>query len=421
MMKNVRVPSATRPMTTAEKYYAFLDLVWPSNPILSADLGVCLPVDKVEARWREFCAQRVYTRLMPTSDLTVVDAGLSRIAFSARTMPRADWAAQVARDADTAYGLERVTRLHYLASPDEGLSFLYFVGHHSIADGRGGLMELQAFLRFLDDRDVPVQDEISRPAPGRAEYAWQTDRRALLDVLRDLSDRNRELGHPLPDSWPPASPERTSRLTPITLSHEASEVVLSRARAEGVRVFSSMASAWLQTVAHSVCSSDDGVLQLNVPVDRSVPSDDPRRPTAMAVGVVANRFRVQAGGQWPLAREIATTVERALDRGEGELFFHLARLDNVVDLTKGAEMVGAGITTAAPAVSVTNMGVLDPSDDPPWVLGMWGNLAATPNQVISFSTVGYRGRLCCTLWTDDVRVAPSVTAALASGFVDALA
>jgi hypothetical protein len=421
MMNNVRVPSATRPMTIAEKYYAFLDLVWPSNPILSADLGVCLPADKVEARWREFCARRIYTRLMPTSDLTVVDAGLSRIAFATRTLPRAEWAAQVARDADTAFGLERVTRLHYLASPDEGLSFMYLVGHHSIADGRGGLMELQAFLQFLDDRDVPVQDALSLPSPARAEYPWQTDRRALLDLLRDLSVRNRELGQPLPESWPAVSPERTSRLTPITLSSEASEVVLSRARSEGVRVFSSMASAWLQSVADTMCSTDDGVLQLNVPVDRSVPSDDPRRPTAMAVGVIANRYRVRAGDQWPLAREIATTVERALDRGEGELFFHLARLDNVQDLAKGAEMVEAGITTAAPAVSVTNMGVLDPSADPSWVLGMWGNLAATPNQLISFSTVGYRGRLCCTLWTDDVRVAPDVTAQLASGFVDALA
>ena len=420
MINNVRVPSAKRPMTTAEKYYAFLDLVWPSNPILSADLAVCLPADEVEAKWAQFCARRICNRLMPTSDLTVVDAGLSRVAFSTATLPRAEWAAQVARDADTAFGLERVTRLHYLTSPDEGRSFMYLVGHHSIVDGRGGLLELQAFLRFLDGRDVPVQNEISVPSPGRAEYPWQTDRRALLALLRDLSAHNRELGEPLPESWPPASAERAARCTPITLSPQESEVVLTRARTEGVRVFSSMASAWLGTVAHSMCGSDDGVLQLNVPVDRSVTSVDPRRPTAMAVGVIAHRYHVRAGEQWTLAREVAATVERALARGEGELFFHLARLDNIADLAKGAELVEAGITTAAPAVSVTNIGVLDPSDDPPWVLGMWGNLAATPNQLVSFSTVGYRGRLCCSLWTDDRRVNPGVTTALAFGFRDAL-
>lgn len=421
MMNNVGVPSSSRPMTTAEKYYAFLDLVWPINPILSARLAVCPPADKVEARWREFSARRIYTRLMPTSDLTVADAGSSRVDFATKTIPRSEWAAEVARDADTAYGLERTVGLRYLPSPDEGESLIYLIGPHSTVDGRGGLMELQAFLRFLDDRDVPVQDVLSAPSPGQAEYAWQTDRRALLDLLRELSERNRELGQPLPHDWPPASSDRVSRLTPITLSAETSAAVLDRARSEGVRVFSSMASAWIHQVAGTVYAAQEGVVQLNVPVDRSVPSDDPRRPTAMAVGVLSHRYRMRAGDQWELARDIAATVEQALGRGEGELFFHLARLDAVRDLAVGAKMVGTAIEGAPPAVSVTNMGLLDASADPPWVVAMWGNLAATPNQLISFSTVGYRGRLCCTLWTDDVRVAPDVTAQLASGFVDALA
>jgi hypothetical protein len=40
--------------------------------------------------------------------------------------------------------------------------------------------------------------------------------------------------------------------------------------------------------------------------------------------------------------------------------------------------------------------------------------------VISFSTVGYRGKLCSTLWTDDLRVSPDQTAALTAGFADRL-
>ena len=419
MMNNVRVPSASRPMTTAEKYYVFLDLVWPTNPILSAELAVCPPADKVETRWREFCARRIYTRLMPTTDLTVVDAGTSRVDFAAKVLPRAGWAAETAREADTARGPERVTGLRYYASPDEGRSLMYLLGHHSIADGRGGLMELQQFLRFLDDRDVAVQDEISSAAAGPA-YSWRTDRRSMLALIRDLSARNRELGEPLPLDWPAASTERMSRLSPITLSSSASEMVLTRARAEAVRVFSSMASAWMHEVARTICATDEGVLQLNVPVDRSVPNDDPRRPTASAIGVVGHRYRVRASEQWPLARDIAATVQQALERGEGELFFHLARLESIGDLEKGAQAVDAAIRSASPAVSVTNIGVLDASDDPPWVLAMWGNLAATPNQVISFSTTGYRGRLCSTMWTDDLRVTPAQASALETGFVAAL-
>ena len=67
MMNNVGVPSASRPMTTAEKYYTFLDLAWPTNPILSAEVAVCPPAEQVRARWSEFCARRIYPRLMPTS------------------------------------------------------------------------------------------------------------------------------------------------------------------------------------------------------------------------------------------------------------------------------------------------------------------------------------------------------------------
>lgn len=420
MMNNVRVPGTSRPMTTAEKYYVFLDLAWPTNPILSAELDVCLPADKVEARWREFCSRRIYSRLMPTADLTVVDAGLSRVDFDTAELSSAEWEAHVARDADTAFGLERVTALRYLASPGEGRSFIYLIGHHSIADGRGGLMELQRFLQFLDDRDVPTQDALSLPSAPRAEYPWQTDRRAMLDVLRDLSNRNRDLGQPLPPDWPAASDERHSLLSPIVFSPEVSEAMLQRARDEGVRVFSAMAAAWLQQVAGTICGVDEGVVQLNVPVDRAVPSDDPRRPTPMAIAVLGHRYAVQKDALWPLARDIATTVGQALDRGEGELFFQLARLDAVTDLAAGTEAVGNAIRNAPPAASVTNMGLLDASADPPWVRAMWGNLAATPNQLISFSTVGYRGRLCSTLWTDEVRVPPARAAELVSGFTAAL-
>ncbi len=420
VVNNVRVPSTSRPMTVPEKYYAFLDLVWPTNPILSARLSVCPPVEQVEARWREFSARRVYTRLMPTSDLRIVDAGSSRLDFAARELPSAQWANEVAREADLPLGLERVVGLRYLASPDEGQSLMYLIGHHSVADGRGGLTELQAFLRFLDGREAADQDHLSRPPAASTTYPWQTDRRAFLDVLRELSARNRELGPPLPADWPEATTERVSRLTPITWSTEVSDTVLGRAREEKVRVFSSMASAWIHEVARTVCGTDEGVLQLNVPVDRSVPSDDPRRPAAMAVGVLGHRYRVRPDDQWSLARDVAATVQTALERGEGELFFQLARLDSIEDLDTGATSVGDAIRAAAPAVSVTNMGLLDASDDPPWVRAMWGNLAATPNQVISFSTVGYRGQLCSTLWTDDLRVPPDRTAALATGFADRL-
>src|SRR4051794_12318616 len=106
-------------MTAAEKYYAFLDLAWPTNPILSADLEVCLPADEVEQRWREFCADRVYARLMPTAALTIADGGSARPGFVCEELPSSAWPSAMARTADAALGLERATACHYFVSPDE--------------------------------------------------------------------------------------------------------------------------------------------------------------------------------------------------------------------------------------------------------------------------------------------------------------
>lgn len=414
------VSAASRPMTVAEKYYAFLDLSWPMNPILSADLAVCPTPEEVEEKWRAFCSRRIYPRLMPTADLTIVDAGTSRVTFSAEVVPSADWSAALATVAGTEFGLERVMACHYVASPEEGRSRLYLLGHHSIVDGRGGLIELQAFLRFLDGQDVPSQDRLPVAGSTAARFPWQDDRRKMLEVLRDMSARNRELGPPLPASWPAADAARVCRGQPITFDADTSTALLGRAREEGVRVFSAMAAAWLVEVQRTVCGADQGTLQLNVPVDRSAPSDDPRRPNPMNVGVIGHRYRVSADEQWQLARDVASTVREAVDRGEGELFFELSRLEGVSDLAKGVEMVRAAIDAAPPAVSVTNMGLLDASGDPPWVETIAGNLPPTPNQVISFSTMGYRGQLCSTLWTDDLRIAPEHAVQLASGFRQAL-
>ena len=407
-------------MTPAEKYFAFLDLCWPSNPVLNADLDTCFDPDYVEGKWREFRERRVYTRLMPTADLSIVDGGTSQDTFFARSLPGSQWDSDLTHEAERAQGLERTLACHYVASPEEGTSRLYLLGHHSTTDGRGGLAELRAFLQFLDGRDVPTQDRISRPPEPTSAFDWQEDRRALLGLLQELSDRNRVLGPPLPGEWPESSPERTSRGHRIVLDPETSAAVMSRARAEGVRVFAAMAAAWLQAVAGAVCDTDSGILQLNVPVDRAVPSDDPRRPTAMNVGVIGHRYAVEPGNHWPLAREVAATVERAVGRGEGELFFHLARLDRITDLARGVDTVGTSIREAPPGVSVTNMGLIDSAGDPSWVSNLCGNLAATPNQVISFSTLGYRGQLCSTVWTDDSRMSPARSDQLVADFLSAL-
>ena len=405
-MNNVRVPGASRPMTTAEKYYAFLDRTWPTHPMMAADLDRCFPVEWVEDRWRAFCARRIYTRLMPTGDLTIVDGGTARFDFSGKVTPTDRWPDEVVREADTARQLERVIGCLYLASPSEGVSRLVVGGHHSVLDGRGGVEELQRFVRFLDGQDVQTQDQISLTPSSGSRFAWETDRSVLLDVLGKMRARNEELGELHPLDWPVGDSTRRSRLAEVPFDTHESSALVTRARAEGARPFATVAGACLLAVARAVSAVERGTFQLNVPADRGARATGRDVPPAMNVGVVSRRYTVAVDDRWELVREIASTVRAALEHGEAELFFFLSRLENVKDLSSGVDRVARAIVAAPPAVSVTNVGVFDHESDPAWLRRLWTYLAPTPNQVISYSCLSYRGRVSSTLWTDDLRVTP---------------
>jgi hypothetical protein len=182
-----------------------------------------------------------------------------------------------------------------------------------------------------------------------------------------------------------------------------------------------MAAAWLSVVARRVVAKQPTTLQLATPVDLAERGPDPDVPTAPVIGVIAQRYRVEPDAPWELATEIAAGLAAALERGEGELFFHLTRAEHIDDLDAGARVVGHALATAAPAVSVTNLGVVDPGSDPSWVRSMCGYLAPTPNQVIFVSGLGYRGRLVHSISTDDTQLAPDLAAALVTGYPDQIA
>jgi hypothetical protein len=179
MMNNVRVHESGRPMTTAEKYYTFLDESWPTNVTFVAELDRAFPADFVEARWREFSAQRVFTRSMPTPDLTIVDGGTSKVDFQAHEVAPDALDGEIARESMIGHGTEKVVHCRYWTLPGLDRSRLALIAHHAIADGRGGIAELQEFLRFLDGRAVHPQQHLSTPrAEDPNRYPWQAAARS---------------------------------------------------------------------------------------------------------------------------------------------------------------------------------------------------------------------------------------------------
>ncbi len=403
-------------MTVAERYYTFLDESWPTNVTFVAELGRVFPADFVEAKWREFSAQRAFTRSMPTSELNIVDGGMSRLDFQSGEVAEDELDEEIAKQSMIGHGTEKVVHCRYWTVTGRERSRIALIAHHAIADGRGGVNELQQFVRFLGGDDVHPQPHLSTPRVEVANaYPWQNDRKELLALLRALGERNRELGPPEPASWPETTLERRPRFSRLDQGVGTAQRLAEAADREGARMFPAMAAAAILAVARHVVQGD-GTLQLNVSVDLASERVHLDRPPAMNVGVVSQRQQVRTDAPWELAREVTSALRTSLKRGEGELFFHLSRVENAPDLAAGKALLAAAIQGAAPAVSVTHLGAIDASGDPDWLTAIWANQAPTPNQIVQAVALEYRGRLIHCVATDDLRVPPQVAAALLADY-----
>jgi hypothetical protein len=238
----------------------------------------------------------------------------------------------------------------------------------------------------------------------------------MIDLLRELKTRNASYGVPQPAAWPDSSVPRRSWLRHVEIGPETSARVVAEGRAHGANPFANVVSALLASAARVLCGGD-ATLQLAAPADLGTPPGDPNQAPAMAIAVLAHPFEVAVDDRWTLAGRVKAAVVEALARGEGDLFFHLARLENVTDLATGRDRVAAALSAGPPSVVVSNMGVVDAGSDPEWLRSLHGQLVAAPNQVVFLALTSYRGRLMHTFATDDNRVAPDQREALVKEYL----
>ncbi|HEU5006490.1 MAG TPA: hypothetical protein VFT67_05935 [Jatrophihabitantaceae bacterium] len=383
--------------------------------VVVADLDRCLPVERVQRCWEEFVDARCLPRLQVRDDLTLYDARPS-IDFAADECTAAGWDAAIGDAVREPFGLDRQMRCRYLPSPGEGRARLYLLVHHAVTDGRGAMAEMQALLRLLDGQPVAEQFELPQPGTLRT-FPWQSDRQAFIRLLRELRMQNDEAGPPQPRDWKqPIEYDRVPRFQTLVIEPDVTRALLVRAKRERASVYAVTAAAWLCSLAETVVAEREPTLQLATSVDLATMPADPVAARSAVVGIIAKRYRVDPADPWALARRIRSAMNEAVEVGEGELFFELARVETYADIETGARMMARALASAPPALSVTNMGNVDAAEDPAWVRTLYANLPTAPNQLVSAPGLTYRGRLVQGVATADQQVAPDVAEALVSAY-----
>jgi hypothetical protein len=177
--------------------------------------------------------------------------------------------------------------------------------------------------------------------------------------------------------------------------------LFARTKAAAATGHGMIAAAWLHAT-HDLF--DDGRLTHNLSL--TTPADlrarlDPPVPADVAgmyATLISTSHVVGASGLDATARAVSATVQAAVDRGEGELFYALARpgpLDG-----RGAERLRNTLAAAQRCLAVSNTGRLAEGSDPEWVRRVWFSFGPTPNQLAFVSATTYRGQLTMAACVD---------------------
>lgn len=397
-----------------------LDQLWPANLVCVAELDNVFSPDEVSAAWRQLCSVTPIARARVVADSDVqpllVDDPTVDCDVSTRD---GSFESVVAEEQGIRFDLAAgpLVRCRYVVA--DGRSALLMTGHHAVLDARGGYVLLQRLASVLAGTPPPQQ---RRLPPGlqdriRPGLRWPRDRAMAFGLLREMAAQRRAAGT-VDEVLRPAAEaaERRLQVSLHRLDEAETSALLARGKAVGATGYGMIAAGWLQAT-HDLFADGRPAhhLSLTTPVDMRarldppVPADLP----GMFSSLISTSHVVGEAGLGVVANEISMTVQAAVDRGEGEVFFALAHpgpLDG-----RGAARLRSALAATPQSVAVSNTGRLATGADPAWVRSVWFSFAPTPNQVVFVAATTYRGRLTMAVCVDDARVPIELADQLTTG------
>lgn len=396
----------SRRLDPGELYYAALDAAYPMNVVTVAELAIAPPVADVALAWTAVRDRYALAaaRIDTAGDAPVLTTGAPPAALEVAAAGSLDEliAAEQAEPLDLRAG--PLVRCRYAEQPD-GRALLAVTTHHSSTDGKSGLTLMQELvaelagtpgLRPVHDLPPALHDRLP---PARR---WLHHRPAALELVRQVA-AERGARTPTTDglTW---HARRAGPRVPLvhtrTLTEERTAAVVAAARAAGGTVYGLLATRMLQTAAG--LAGTNGDVLLTTPVDLR-PALDPLVDPAsgLFVGIVST-----VHGPDATPASVTAAVRTAAGRGEAELFYFLVRADRIGLDAHSADRLAAATCTAAQAVAVSNLGVVEAGRDPGWLTTLTVSQPPVPNQAVFVVSITYRGRLTLLYCFDANRVSP---------------
>jgi hypothetical protein len=414
-----------RDVDPAERYYWLFDVVSPMSVVAYAELNRPLDRAALAAALAAVQARHPLLRLR----LEATDGGLhlapaeGAIPIEERELEQSQWQSVVESELDRRLvpSVGPCARAICVVTPDGSRSMLILVTHHALSDGRSAMSLLQEVVRIIATGPAALGPAYDVPAALHDRYpAELRSARATVETVRAMQAEREGLAQPVRFDFGPVMPDgRRTRITQLVLDGEQLAAIRSKAKADGASLYGVVAAAVLQSAAELVDADTEPVVSLATPTDLRARASVPTPPDelVLAIGLLSSPYPITPGDGAALATRITTQLQREVDRGDSHLFYRLARAGAFHTDADGLAAFESWLATTPHNVAVSNIGLIDHTDDPEWLTSIAALLSTGPNQLGFVVLSTYRGQLSVYVLVDEAKLPQGHRERLIAGIV----
>jgi len=123
--------------------------------------------------------------------------------------------------------------------------------------------------------------------------------------------------------------------------------------------------------------------------------------------MVATPYLVSEETHDALPGAIADQIAREVARGESHLFYRFARTATYPPTDEGLAAFAKWVDSTPQNVTISSVGRMDDTGDPPWLRRITATMVPGPNQVSFTAAMTYRGEMVLMVSTDVAKLAPA--------------